>query len=498
MRRLFAFMTSVALAGCTVGPDYHPPLTAVPPAFVGPQPSDASADPATWWTVFGDATLDSLVARALAGNPDIAIATTRVREARLQEIAARASGKPVVNANANVTHVEFSKNAGFASLARQFSGGGSGGASGGSGSGSSGGIALPGSGITTYALGFDASWELDIFGGVRRGVEGALARTDAAEWNRRDAAVVVAAEVAQAYFAMRLDQTQVAVIGEELDRQRGALRIAGEVAKVGLVPPIDVTRQRSSITNTEARLAPIRADIAVRRHALAILSGAPPATLDAELTRPLPALSSVPAIPAGLPADLLRRRPDIRAAERNLGAATADIGVAVADLYPKFTLTGVVQLISSSLATLFSGNSLQLTGAGAAQFPLIDWGRRGAAVDTRKAQRDEAYTRYRATVLGALRDVEDALARIDAERARRDALTRAVVDAEASVHAISSQYRTGFIAQDALLNAESQLLSAREQVAGSDAQLRQQTIALFKAMGGGWSDQGDPAMLLKQ
>ncbi|TPG12814.1 efflux transporter outer membrane subunit [Sphingomonas oligophenolica] len=495
MRRLIALMTSVALAGCTVGPDYHVPEAAVPPAFVGPQPSGPTIDPATWWTVFGDSTLDSLVARALKDNPDIAIAATRVREARLQEIGARASGKPVVNADSNVTHVEFSKNAGFASLARQFSGGGSSGATG---SGNSGGIALPGSGITTYALGFDANWELDVFGGGRRGIESALARTVAAEWNRRDAAVMVAAEVAQAYFALRLDQTQAAVIAQELESQRGAQRIAGEVARVGLVPSIDVTRQRSSITSTEARLAPIRADVAVRRHALAILLGESPAALDAELARPLPTLAPVPAIPAGLPTDLLRRRPDIRAAERNLGAATADIGVAVADLYPKFTLTGLVQLISSTLATLFSGNSLQLTGTGAAQFPLVDWGRRGAAVDTRKAQRDEAYTRYRATVLGALRDVEDALARIEAERARRTALLSAVGDAEASVHAISAQYRTGFVAQDSLLNAEAQLLAAREQVAGSDAQLRQQTIALFKAMGGGWSDQGDPTMLLKQ
>ena len=236
------------------------------------------------------------------------------------------------------------------------------------------GIALPGSGITTYALGFDASWELDVFGGARRGVEGALARTEAAEWNRRDAAVMIAAEVAQAYFALRLDAVQVDVIEAELDRQRGALRIAGEVARVGLVPPIDVTRQRSSITSTEARLPPIRADIAVRRHALAILLGDAPATLDEEFRAALPALEPVPAVPAGLPADLLRRRPDIRAAERNLAAATADIGVAVADLYPKFTLTGMAQLISSSLATLFSGDSLQLTGTGAAQFPLIDWG----------------------------------------------------------------------------------------------------------------------------
>ena len=483
MRRLIALLTSAALAGCTVGPDYHAPEASVPTAFVGPQPAGAAVDPATWWRVFGDAELDSLVQRALADNPDIAIARTRVEEARLQEIAARANAKPTVNASANVTDVEFSKNAGFATLARQFGGGGGGDASS---SNNSGGVALPGSGITTYAAGFDARWELDVFGGARRGVEAALARTEAAEWNRRDAAVMIAAEVAQAYFAMRLDAVQIDVIEAELERQRAALKIAGDVARVGLVPPIDVTRQRSALTSTEARLAPIRADIDVRRHALALLLGLQPGALTQELSAPLPKLDPVPVIPAGLPSDLLRRRPDIRAAERNLAASTADIGVAVADLYPKFTLTGMVQLISSSLATLFSGDSLQLTGSGAAQFPILDWGRRTATVDVRKAQREEAYLRYRTTVLGALRDVEDALTRISAERERRQALVDAVTDAQASVKAVSARYRTGFVAQDALLNAEAQLLAAEEQVAASDAQLRQQTIGLFKALGGGW------------
>lgn len=486
MRRL-SLLAFALLTSCTVGPDYHPKDMAVPAAYAGPQPAGATVDVARWWTVFGDAKLDALVERALRDSPDIAIAASRVRQARLQEIAARSQGLPQLNADANVTHVEFSKNAGFSSLARQFSGGGAGGATGGSsGSAPSGGITLPGSGITTYALGFDAAWELDLFGGVRRQIEAARARTEEAEWSRRDAAVTLAAEVAQAYFALRLDQVQAEVIAGEIDRQRGALRIAGEVAKVGLVPPIDVTRQRASITATEARLEPIGADIAVRRHALAILLGESPAALDGDLSGPLPPLGAAPTIPAGLPSDLLRRRPDVRAAERDLAASTADIGVAVADLYPKFTLTGMEELISTALGNLFSGNSLQLTGTGAAQFPIWDWGRRRATVNDRRETRDQAYLRYRKTVLRALRDVEDPLVQIDAERRRHAALARAVTDARASARAVEAQYRSGFVAQDALLNAEADVLSAREQLASSDAQLRQMTVALFKALGGGW------------
>lgn len=494
MRKTLATPLAALLASaCTVGPNYQPPETAMPATFVAPQPAPppgATIDPARWWTAFGDPTLDALVVRALKDNPDIAIAASRVRQARLQEIAAGAVGKPVVNASGNVSHVEFSKNAGFASLAKLFSGG-SGGA--GSGGGSAGGVALPGSGITTYALGFDASWELDLFGGGRRGVEAADARTQAATWSSRDAAVTLAAEIAQAYFALRLDQEQLAIGEQELTRARRAQEIAGHIAQVGLSPQVDVSRQNASLTSLEARLQPVRADAQVRIHSLGILLGAQPESLIEELQQPAPPLGAAPVIPAGLPSDLLRRRPDVRAAERQLAAATADIGMAVADLYPKFSLTGMVQLLSASLGNLFSTDSIQATGSAGVNFPLLDWGRRKATVGMRREDRVQAYARYQQTVLGALRDVEDALVRIDAERARNATLRRAVDDAARVAHSVDAQFRTGLVAQDALLVAENQLLVAREQRAASDAQLRQDTASLFKAIGGGWSEGDDSA-----
>ena len=494
--RLTALAALVTVTGCTVGPNYHAPVMPVPPAY-GEQvaAADAAAEPVDWWSRFGDTELTSLVERALKDSPTVQIAAVRIREARLQEAIARSQGKPVVNASADVNHIQFSKNAGLSSLTSLFGGGGGG--SGGTGESNAGGIALPGSGITTYAVGFDASWEIDVFGGVRRGVEAARARTDAAVWNARDAGVMIAAEIAQAYWALRLDQVQIQVISEEIERQSRALQIAGHTAQVGLVPPIDVTRQRGQITSNQARVQPLRPDIDQRIHALSILLGQPPSALAAEFrVEALPALEAVPAVPAGLPSDLLRRRPDVRAAERSLAAATADIGVAVADLYPRFSLTGMAQLISTSLSTLFEGDSLQLTGTGAAQFPLLDWGRRRATVHVREAQRDEAYLQYRVTVLGALRDVEDALAQLAAEQQRHVALTQAVDDAVVSVHAVEAQYRTGLVAQDSLLNTQTQLLSAREQVAQSDAQLRMMTAALYKALGGGWSKE-QPAVAEK-
>jgi NodT family efflux transporter outer membrane factor (OMF) lipoprotein len=499
LKRASGPLAAAALAsGCTVGPNYRPQDVAVPAKFVEAQAipaPGASIDPATWWRAFNDPVLDRLVERALADSPDMAIAASRVRQARLQEIAARSAGLPQVNASTEATHVEFSKNAGFSSIARLFSGGGGGGASGGGqtggtggGQGGSSGIALPGSGITTYAAGFDASWELDIFGGVRRQVEGARARAEAAEWSRRDAAVTLSAEVAQAYFALRLDQITAATIEAEIARQTRALELAGNIARAGLVPQIDITRQRGQLTSTQARLEPVQADARVRLHALGLLVGGDPSAVAADLAGPAPTVSPVPIIPAGLPSDLLRRRPDVRAAERALAASTADIGVAVADLYPRFSLTGVAQLISTSLSTLFERDSLQLTGTGSARFPLIDWGRRQATVKMRREDREQAYQQYRQAVLGALRDVEDPLARLDAERRRNEALRRAVADNEVSARATEAQYRTGFVAQDALLNAETQVLAAREQLAASDAQLRQSTVSLFKAIGGGWSE----------
>ena len=490
---------AVALtSGCVVGPDYDSPQVAVPAAFSGPQPPGAAIDPAKWWSVFGDAELDRLITVALADNPDIAIAVSRVRQARLAEITARARGLPAITADANVSRVDFSKNGGFAALARSFSQGGSG-SPGDTDGGDDGtpapttGVAAPGSGITTFAIGFDAAWELDLFGGARRGREAAAARADAAVWSARDAAVMLAGEVAQAYFAYRLAGQQAAVIEQEIAARGRMVAIVAHRADVGLVPRIDAVTEADALAAARARLQPVLADRALRRHALAILTGRPPTALDTELAGPLPLLEPVPAIPAGLPSDLLRRRPDIRVAERRLAASTADIGIAVADLYPRFSLTGALQLLSSALGNLLGTDSLQRSGTAAVSFPLLDFGKRRAAVGSRQEDREQDYQRYQAAVLGALRDVEDALSQLTAERRRNAALRDGVAGEERQVRALDARFRTGFVAEDAVLAERAQLLSARAQLAASDAQLRQSTVALFKAIGGGW-DETRPAL----
>jgi NodT family efflux transporter outer membrane factor (OMF) lipoprotein len=496
MRRL-AFLGPALLAGCTVGPNYRPPDAAAPARFaeadaaVADRPAPALAG---WWRSYRDPELERLVDLALADSPDVRIAAARIAQARAAVRTARAGFLPEVNGSGRYTYQRFSKNAGLSSLTSLFGGGGAGGGAGGGngggtgGGGTGGGIAAPGDHIETWSLGFDASWEIDLFGGTRRQLQGARARAEAAEWNARDAQLSLVAEVADAYFQLRTLQAREGVARAEVDRQQRNLLIAQNTARAGLIAEGDTVRQRADLATAEAAVGPIVAEGKAAMHALGVLTGRAPDALIEELAVPRPALPPPPGVPPGLPADLLRRRPDVRAAERDLAAATADVGVAVSDLYPRFSLTGAAQLISTSLATLFEGDSLQLNGSAAATFPVIDFGRRSGAVAGRRAQADEAYQTWRRTVLGALRDVEDALIRLRAERLRHEALARGLADARRAVAAVEARWRSGLTDYGDVLLARAAVSQGEDQLATSEGQLRRDLLALYKALGGGWED----------
>jgi NodT family efflux transporter outer membrane factor (OMF) lipoprotein len=260
----------------------------------------------------------------------------------------------------------------------------------------------------------------------------------------------------------------------------------GETAEVGLVPEGDTIRQRAQLAQAQASIGPIVAEGKSEMHAIAVLLAKTPDALILELSQPAPALPAPPMVPPGLPSDLLRRRPDIRAAERNLAAATADIGVAVADLYPKFSLTGMVDFISTKLTNLFSTDSIQASGSARGTFPILDFGRRKGVVAQRKAQADEAYYQYQQTVLEALKDVEDALIRIRTEQQRNAELRAGVADAERGAAAVAARYKTGLVDLTAVLDAQQSVLQDRDQLAQSDAQMRRDLVSLYKALGGGW------------
>ena len=484
-------MAATALGGCTVGPNYIPPKVETPAQFAEPQPEGAAdtVDLAHWWTAFGDPQLDMLIRTALADSPDVKTAASRLREARIGETIARASYLPQVNASGGFNHIEFSKNAGLSQIAKAFSGGGgNNGGDGGDSGQSPGGIALPGSGISTYSAGFDASWEIDLFGGRQRSIEGASARVDLAQWNARAAAVSLAAEVARTYLELRSLQRQESVLREEIARQERMVSLQANRAKVGLNPVTDTVRENASLQATQAQLYPLAVQERIHMHALAVLAGKAPGTMIETLSTPQTVAAIPPAVPAGLPSELLRRRPDIRAAERQLAAATADVGVSVANLYPKFSLTGAAQLISTALSSLISTDSLQLQGAANATFPILDFGRRHAQVDQRREARQQAYYNYQKTVLGALKDVEDALARVDGEQQRRKNLLDSVASAQRSLAAVDARYSVGLVDISAVLQARASLIQQRQSLAESTGTLQEALASLYKALGGGWDD----------
>lgn len=483
--RIASVAMVLILGGCTVGPDYHPPAMDLPASYSSAAASAPTGDdPANWWKAFHDAVLDDLVSRAFAGNLDIQQAASRVRQARAQERATRAAGGPSVNASAQGGYTRLSSNALPSALAN-FGTGNSGSGTGGSTTGGSG-IGLAGESFATFQTGFDASWELDLFGGQRRANEAARARVSAAEWSQRDAQVLLASEIANTYQQLRALQRRIALADQTLAASRDTLGFIEVRAGKGLVTTIDARRQQQDIASQVAQREDLAAQADVRVHALGTLLGLAPAAVAAQLSAPVPTPPQPVAVPAGLPSDLLQRRPDIRASERRLAAATADIGVATADLYPRFSLTGALQLASRSLTDLLETDSITANGAGRLSLPLIGGGASRATVRLREAQADEALLSYRATVLGALRDVEDALTRLAADRHRVEALRASLQAARDASQTTQVRYRHGLIAFTDVLATRQAALSVEDALAQAEAAAAQDSIALYKALGGGW------------
>jgi NodT family efflux transporter outer membrane factor (OMF) lipoprotein len=471
------------LGGCAVGPDYRRPDLRLPASFgatpvAAAQPDETGA----WWAAFGDPTLTGLVNRALAGNLEVEAAAARIRQAREQERIVGAARLPSLNASAQAGYTRLSENAfppGLTAL---------GGLPAGAGGPASPLIGLPGSDFATYQLGFDASWELDLFGARRRASEAATARTEAAVWSGRDAQVMVAAETANTYLQHQALQRRLAVADESLAAQRDLLDFLKAQAGAGLVTSLDVRRQERDLAELEAQRQGLAAERDARLHALSVLLGEPPRALAERLSGPATQPPRPPPqVPAGLPSDLLLRRPDLRAAERRLAAATADTGEAVADLYPRISLTGAAQLVSTELASLLASESGQANAAGRIALPLFDGGRRRATVRLRQAQADEALIAYRSQVLGALKGVEDALTRLDADRRRLDRLRASEAAARDAADTTLVRYRNGLVAFTDVLEARRAWLGAQDAVAQAEAAAAQDVVALYKALGGGWA-----------
>ena len=473
MTRVLA-VTLGLLAGCTVGPDYRAPRVGVPERYLEAPGTAATTDAqlARWWQGFGDPQLSALVESALAQNLDIEAAAARIREARALERATGSNALPQLDAQGSVTRQRISEKA----IPVPPGSGGQQGAFG-----------LPGSEFTTWRVGFDASWEVDLFGRNVREREASRARTGAAIWNRRDSEVSVAAEVASAYFRLRALQEQVAIAETELARQQRFESLVSARARGGLVTGQDVEQQKSEAASAAAAIPALEAQAKAQIHALGVLVGSTPDALAAQLAQPA-AVPTAPDIPAGLPSELLRRRPDIRAAERELAAATPDIGVAVADHNPRFSLSAAPALVSTALTSLLEWGSRSFSVAAAIDWPLFDGGRRRATVDARSARQEQALIAYRKTVLTALQDVEDALSRTDGDRRQLAELQVALAAASRAEEIAATRYRGGLVTYSDVLLVQARRLRLEDQLIETKGALARNSAALFKALGGGWPE----------
>jgi multidrug efflux system outer membrane protein len=472
-----AAAVALALGGCTVGPNYTRPTTPLPQRYVdaATQAGPTDADLAAWWGRFGDPLLDELINRALAQNLDVQAAAARIREARAREVVAGAVALPEVEAQASGTRQRISEHA---IPVPPGAGGGGGGNS----------FGLPGTEFNTFRIGFDASWEIDLFGRTRRSVEAARARSGAALWSRRDLQVTAAAEVAKAYFRLRELQARIATAQAELVRQQRFERLVSARVRGGLVTGQDLEQQRSERSAAAAAIPVLKAQADAQIHALGVLTGDFPEALTIKLKVPAAAPDIARPVPPGLPSDLLRRRPDIRSAERELAASTADVGVAIADLYPRFSLTAAPALVSTALGSLLEWGSRSFSIGAALDWPIFNGHRTRANIAVANARQEQALIAYRKTVLTALQDVEDALSRTDADRRQLSDLEQAQLNAARAEEIARTRYQGGLVTYSDVLLAQAQRLKLEDQVIETRGVLARDTAALFKAVGGGWPE----------
>ena len=480
MKRLAAPILAVLLIGCTVGPNYSRPTAAVPDRYAqaASQAGPTDAELALWWGRFGDPLLDELVNRAIARNLDVQTAAARIREARAREVVAGAAAVPELDAQASATRQRISENAIPIPP----------GAGNGGGPGNGGTFGLPGTEFSTFRVGFDASWEADLFGKTHRSVEAARARAGAALWNRRDLQVSTAAEVANAYFRLRELQARVATAEAELGRQERFERLVSARVRGGLVTGQDLEQQRSERSTAAAAIPALQAQAEAQVHALGVLTGDVPEALVSELSRPTTLPSAAVVVPPGLPSDLLRRRPDIRSAERELAASSADIGVAVADLYPRFSLTAAPALVSTALASLLEWGSRSFSVGSSLDWPIFNGHRTRGNIAVANARQEQALIGYRKTVLEALQDVEDALSRTEGDRNQLANLEQALGTAGRAEDIARTRYQGGLVTLSDVLLEQQRRLKLEDQVIETKGALARDTAALFKALGGGWPE----------
>jgi multidrug efflux system outer membrane protein len=468
-----AMAASLFVAGCAVGPDYRPPENSLPPSWQEAHQRGIETQPAIlakWWTEFKDPLLDSLVERAVKSNLDLRIAEARIREARGALGVADADLWPTVDISGSYTRNRASGNA--------------------VGSPSQGAVGTPGEGRQReqhlFKTGFDSGWEIDIFGGARRRIEAAEASVEASVEDRRAVLVTLLGDVAKNYIDLRGFQRRLAVAQENLRAQRETLSITKVRFDAGLASDLEVAQAEGQANTTAAQIPVLQSGEKQALYRLDVLLGAQPGALSAELANEAPIPALPPQARVGLPAELLRRRPDIRQSERQLAAATAQVGAATAELYPRFSLLGTFGLQSVSASDWFTGGSRFWSIGPTVSWPVFDAGKIRANIEIRSAQQEQALRIYEKSVLTALEDVENALVNYGNEQTRYRSLVDAVAANRRAVQMANELYRQGLVPFLDVLDAQRSLYAAESDLTLSEANMASNLVALYKALGGGW------------
>lgn len=465
----FAYAAILSLSACTsVGPAYTPPTTSMPDAFTDADNTvDVSAKPlspgelATWWRNFNDPVLDDLIQQAIVNNHDLRAALERVREARALRGITASTGLPRVDAQGSISRTRNSDTLGTDGIEGD---------------------------QNLFEAGLDASWEIDVWGAVRRGVEASDADVAAAEDSRHAVMVTVTAEVARNYIELRLAQVRQTIVGRGIATQRETIELVRARLDAGVGTTLELAQAHAQLTDRESQNPPLVIAERAAANRLAVLLGQYPGELHAELAAKaeLPTYKST--VATGLPSDLLRRRPDIRAAERRIAAASARIGVATADLFPRLSLTGSFGFRSEELDTLPLIQSRFWSFGPSVRWNLFDSGRIRHNIEAANAREQQALLAYEQTVLTSFEDVENSLVSLFQQQIRWDALLR-TIDANQQAVALSEErYRSGVSEFLNVLVSQRLLYDAQDSAAQSQGAVLTSMIALYKSLGGGWPE----------
>jgi len=467
---------SALLSACAVGPDFEAPQAELPRQWLAPVATNTAVE-REWWKEFQDATLDDLVARALTNNAQVQIATLRVAQSRVVRGVEAGARWPIVNASAGYSR-ERQSETGTATRMIDL-------------------IAPPGSRDQIVSLlsepfdvfqgGFDVGWELDLWGRVRRSVEAADANMRLSEQDLHDAQLSLVGEVVRSYLELRGIQDQLRIANADVAASADLVELTQYRVKGGLVDELDLTTQRARLAEARSNIPQLRQQQTQLVSALAVLLNVQPGSLDAQLTATQPTFTLPTTISGGVPSEIARRRPDIQRAEAQLQAATAEIGVAVADLYPRFTLTGSFVQQSLHGSDLTEWGARQWSIGPSLSLPIFDGGRRRAAVELRKLDQQQAAISYQQTVLRAWHEIENALSGYSAEQERNSELATALAQSRDAYEIARVRYNHGLINYLAELDARRTLLQTERAYSQSNTQLGTQWVAVYKALGGGWT-----------